>query len=279
MPTMLRAAAPARSERGASRIAVGLALVFPFLVAGGIIAWKQFTTGCVTLNEDTIGAPSFGAPPCPFVSDDLIYFMEMRTDAGPIRLALDPILACDTVNNLVFLARAGFYDGIAIHRVEVTEDHAFVQIGDPTGTGRGTPGYTYTAEPPSPITRYTRGTAAMVFAGDDPTTAGSQFFIVVRDFDTLSYPAREPVNTLFGGVPDQASLDTLDRIVALPLMDGHPARDVVIHGVQVTEQRRFGEEGEETRPCAGGLQPLEGDPEGTQEPTVTPTEGDAAEVR
>lgn len=256
MPAMPGAHA-ARLERGATRVAVGLALALPFLVAGGIIAWNQLTTDCVTLNEDTIGARSFAAPPCPFVSDDFLYVMEMRTDAGPIRLALDPILACDTVNNLVFLARAGFYDGITIHKVEATDDHAFVQIGDPTGTGRGTPGYTYTAEPASPITRYTRGTAAMVFSGDDPATAGSQFFIVVRDFEALSYPAREPVNTLFGGVAEQASIETLDRIVALPQMDGRPARDVVIHDVSVTEQRRFGEEGEETRPCAEGIQPPE----------------------
>lgn len=232
------------------RVGVGLALALPFVVAGVLIAWSQLGGSCTELGDVEPGQRTFAKPPCPMVSDDFVYRLDLETTQGPLRVVVDPILACQSVNTLVFLTRAGFYDGMTIHKVEVTEDHGFVQMGDPTGTGRGNAGFTYTAEPPSPVTRYTRGTASMVFAGGDPSTASSQFFIVIDDYDELSYPARTPVNTLVGAASDPESLRTLDLIAAVPRDGDRPLTDIVIEEASVSEQRRFGEEGDPAVPCA-----------------------------
>ena len=80
--------------------------------------------------------------------------------------------APNTVNNFVFLSREGFYNGVIFHRI--MKDF-MVQTGDPTGTGRGDPGYKFADELTGPQT-YTKGTLAMANAG--PNTQGSQFFIV-----------------------------------------------------------------------------------------------------
>jgi cyclophilin family peptidyl-prolyl cis-trans isomerase len=237
---------------GPSRVTIGFALALPFIVFASLLVWSQLGPDCTDLESVEPGTLVFAQPPCPMVSDDFVYRMDMETTAGPLRIVLDPILACDTVNNLVFLTKVGFYDGIRIHKVEVTEDHAFVQIGDRSGTGRGTAGYTYTGEAPSPITRYVRGTAAMVFAGDDPATASSQFFVVIDDYKELSYPARQPVNTLFGGTQEPESLRTLDIIRSMPRDGDRPVEDIVIERATISEQRRFGEEGDPVVPCAFG---------------------------
>ena len=80
-----------------------------------------------------------------------------------------------TVNNFVFLAREGFYDGVIFHRVI---PGFMIQGGDPTGTGTGGPGYKFRDEPVNKP--YTRGTLAMANAG--PNTNGSQFFVMHADY-------------------------------------------------------------------------------------------------
>jgi cyclophilin family peptidyl-prolyl cis-trans isomerase len=230
----------ARTTDGPNRILLGIILGLPFLVTGAYLAWNEVSApSCARYEPSLVGRKTFEAPPCMMTDDDHIYYADFDTDAGHIRFALDPILAPRSANNIVFLARVGFYDGQRVSRIEATPDHAFVQFGDPTGTGRGNAGYTYEAELPSPITRYTRGSVAMVYAGDDPTTAGSQFFIVVRDYAALSYPARQPVNTLLGVVLDEKSIATLDAIAAVPTMDGTPATPILIRHVTITAQERF----------------------------------------
>jgi cyclophilin family peptidyl-prolyl cis-trans isomerase len=111
----------------------------------------------------------------------------------------DPI----TVNNFVFLAQQGFYNGVVFHRII---KGFMAQTGDPTGTGSGGPGYKF---PDEPVTRsYSRGTLAMANAG--PNTNGSQFFIVDQDQRTL------PKNyTIFGQVT--GGMDTLDKIMSTPV--------------------------------------------------------------
>ena len=99
-------------------------------------------------------------------------------------IRLDPRRAPRTVNNFVFLAREGFYDGLTFHRVV----RGFViQGGDPEGDGRGGPGYTFADELPDD--GYPPGSVAMANAG--PGTNGSQFFIVTGDASVLPnyYPA------------------------------------------------------------------------------------------
>jgi len=105
---------------------------------------------------------------------DRRYRATISTDRGEIVIALDPARAPRSVNNFVFLARDGFYDGLTFHRVV---DGFVIQGGDPEGTGRGGPGYTWPDEPVQG--EYIAGAVAMANAG--PNTNGSQFFICTVD--------------------------------------------------------------------------------------------------
>lgn len=114
------------------------------------------------------------------------YKVTLKTNKGDIKLELNPAEAPMTVNNFVTLARDGFYDGVTFHRVV---PGFVIQGGDPTGTGRGGPGYQFKDEP---VKRpYRAGTVAMANAG--PNTNGSQFFICLEDQGGLP-----PNYTIFG---------------------------------------------------------------------------------
>ncbi len=100
------------------------------------------------------------------------YMAEIETNKGIIELELYPNHAPKTVNNFVFLAGKGFYDGMSFHRVI---SNFMIQGGDPTGTGAGGPGYSFEDEvADNPLTHET-GVISMANAG--PNTNGSQFFI------------------------------------------------------------------------------------------------------
>jgi len=241
--------AGARPRRdGPSRLAMAIAALIPFLLAGAAVLYNEIDRpACITPADVEPGQKAFEAPPCMSIDPDSLYFAALYTSHGRIAIQLDPRLDAESVNNFVFLARAGFYDGSPFHRVDVTDAHAFIQGGDPGGTGRGTPGYTYEADLPSPIMRYVRGVVAMAYANDDPSTAGSQFFIVVREYEELSYPAREPVNAFFGFIGDAESLATLDRIIEVPTdEDARPLEPVTIERVEIAEEPSF--EGSEPPP-------------------------------
>jgi len=109
------------------------------------------------------------------VTDDTRrYTATISTDRGEIVIALDPSRAPRTVNNFVFLAKDGFYDGLVFHRVV---DDFVIQGGDPEGSGRGGPGYRFDDEPVQG--EYVAGAVAMANSG--PNTNGSQFFICTVD--------------------------------------------------------------------------------------------------
>ena len=102
------------------------------------------------------------------------YTATMKTNFGDIVIQLFPKDAPLAVNNFVFLARQGYYDGVKFHRV--MKDF-MIQSGDPTGTGTGGPGYKFADEK---VTRdYIAGTLAMANSG--PNTNSSQFFITLAD--------------------------------------------------------------------------------------------------
>ena len=102
------------------------------------------------------------------------YTATITTDRGDIVIALDPSKAPRSVNNFVFLARDGFYDGVTFHRVV---DDFVIQGGDPEGSGSGGPGYRFEDEPVQG--EYIPGAVAMANSG--PNTNGSQFFICTVD--------------------------------------------------------------------------------------------------
>ncbi|NIA28764.1 MAG: peptidylprolyl isomerase [Actinobacteria bacterium] len=119
-----------------------------------------------------------------------IYLATMETEKGTIELELYPKHASHTVNNFVFLAGEGFYDNLIFHRVI---DNFMIQGGDPTGTGRGGPGYTFEDELKDNSLIHEAKAISMANAG--PDTNGSQFFIT-----HLPQPHLNGVHTVFGKV-------------------------------------------------------------------------------
>ncbi|HKF78534.1 MAG TPA: peptidylprolyl isomerase [Candidatus Dormibacteraeota bacterium] len=102
------------------------------------------------------------------------YEATIGTDRGDIVIDLHLDRAPRTVNNFVFLAREGFYDGLTFHRVV---DDFVIQGGCPEGSGRGNPGYRFADEPV--VGEYVAGAVAMANSG--PDSNGSQFFICTVD--------------------------------------------------------------------------------------------------
>jgi cyclophilin family peptidyl-prolyl cis-trans isomerase len=146
------------------------------------------------------GRKTYTAPPPMTINTNQHYTATIDTEKGTIVMDLDPALAPQTVNNFVFLAKDGFYDGLLWHRV--VPDFV-VQGGDPQGTGAGGPGYKFNDELP-PKGQYTAGCVAMANSG--PNTNGSQFFICTAD-DTLKL---SPLYNLFGYV--KSGLDVAQKI-------------------------------------------------------------------
>lgn len=117
-------------------------------------------------------AKQFSAPPAMTIDTSKNYSATFDTSRGKIVCDLFPDAAPKTVNNFVFLAREGFYDGTVFHRVIAD---FMVQGGDPTGTGRGGPGYRFEDETKGNPHKHQAGSLSMANAG--PNTNGSQFFI------------------------------------------------------------------------------------------------------
>lgn len=132
----------------------------------------------------------YSAPPPMTIDPNKSYTATFETSRGTIVCDLFAKEAPVTVNNFVFLAREGFYDGTTFHRV--IQDF-MIQGGDPTGTGRGGPGYRFQDEFAGNPHRHQLGSLSMANAG--PNTNGSQFFITHIVTDWL-----DGKHTIFGQV-------------------------------------------------------------------------------
>lgn len=119
-----------------------------------------------------MAAKQWSTPPEMQIDPAKTYQVIMDTTKGEIELELYPEHAPKTVNNFVFLAKEGFYDGITFHRV--IKDF-MIQGGDPTGSGSGGPGYRFEDELSGNPLTHERCVISMANAG--PNTNGSQFFI------------------------------------------------------------------------------------------------------
>ena len=166
----------------------------------------------------------FDNPPEMVIDTARSYSAEMVTSMGSMTIHLDPARAPKTVNNFVFLAQQGYFDGVIFHRVI---NGFVVQGGDPTGTGRGGPGYSFEDELPQPG-RYELGSLVMANAG--PDTNGSQFFVVTGS----SGVGLPPAYALFGKVIKGVEVATAIQEVQTGPGD-RPVEDVVIESVTVTE--------------------------------------------
>ena len=130
-------------------------------------------TSCATAPSET--APTkkpmtYSAPPPMTIDTSKQYTATIETEKGNLVLELFAKDVPVTVNNFVFLAREGFYDGTTFHRVI---PDFMAQGGDPTGTGTGGPGYSFADE----FTKHSHVTGALSMANSGPNTNGSQFFI------------------------------------------------------------------------------------------------------
>ncbi len=130
------------------------------------------------------------------------YLARMETDKGLIELELYADKAPKTVNNFVFLAREGFYDGLIFHRVI---DDFMIQGGCPEGSGRGGPGYKWPDEKSALAIKHDVGVISMANAG--PNTNGSQFFITHIDTDWLNGK-----HAVFGKVTSDDSQQVVNAI-------------------------------------------------------------------
>jgi cyclophilin family peptidyl-prolyl cis-trans isomerase len=165
----------------------------------------------------------WSSPPPMTIDQNKQYIATIKTNYGEIVLELFPKDAPVTVNNFVFLARQGFYNGVKFHRVV---KGFVIQGGDPTGTGSGGPGYRFADEK---ITKdYVAGTLAMANAGAN--TNGSQFFITLVDLRG-SLPKKY---TIFGQVT--SGFDVVQKIGDVPVQDSSPIKDVLIDSITIEEK-------------------------------------------
>jgi len=164
----------------------------------------------------------------------------LHTNQGDIRISLFPNHAPKTVANFVELADGSkqysernasggtsgpFYDGSVFHRVI---DGFMIQGGDPTGTGRGGPGYKF-ADEFHPELQFNKP-YLLAMANSGPNTNGSQFFITVGPTTWLNFK-----HTIFGEVADQESRNVVDQIARTETKAGdRPAKDVVIERVSIS---------------------------------------------
>jgi peptidyl-prolyl cis-trans isomerase B (cyclophilin B) len=145
---------------------------------------------------------TYSAPPEMKIDPAKKYTVVIDTNRGKITLDLFPNDAPKTVNNFVFLAREGFYNGIKFHRVI---PDFMVQTGDPEGSGRGGPGYKFGDEVGPGKPKHKAGSLSMANAG--PGTNGSQFFITHVATDWL-----DGKHTVFGQVRGKADQDVVNAI-------------------------------------------------------------------
>ncbi len=151
------------------------------------------------------------------------YSATFKTDKGDIKVKLFASKVPNTVNNFVFLAGEGYYDDTIFHRVI---NDFMVQGGDPTGTGRGGPGYSFRDEFDPTLKHDKPGILSMANAG--PNTNGSQFFIT-----HLPTPWLDNKHTVFGEV-----IDGLDVLLSIPVRDpmmvNSPA--IKLHTIEISEE-------------------------------------------
>ena len=141
---------------------------------------------------------TYSAPPPMTIDTSKQYTATIETEKGELVLELFASDVPVTVNNFVFLARDGFYNGITFHRVI---PGFMAQGGDPTGTGTGTPGYSFADE----FTEHTHITGALSMANSGPNTNGCQFFITYTP-----QPHLDGKHTVFGQLIE--GTDVLEKI-------------------------------------------------------------------
>jgi cyclophilin family peptidyl-prolyl cis-trans isomerase len=187
------------------RATVTLVILAVIAACGQQAAQQQpKTEGRPLANVPPAGrANYYKAPPAMTIDTKKTYSATISTSKGDIVVSLDANAAPQTVNNFVFLANQGFYDGLKFHRVVAD---FVIQGGDPTGAGGGGPGYTIPAEIKLP---HVEGAIAMARTSDEVNpkrdSSGSQFYITLA-----AQPDLDGKYTAFGKVT--SGMDVVKKI-------------------------------------------------------------------
>ncbi|MBD2869840.1 peptidylprolyl isomerase [Paenibacillus arenilitoris] len=175
---------------------------------------------------DAVKTMSWSKMPEMTIDLDKTYKAKFRTSKGDFTVLLFADEAPVTVNNFVFLAREGFYEGLTFHRII---EKFMIQSGDPQGNGTGTPGYSIPDELDTDR-KYEEGIVAMANLSK-PNSGGSQFFICTgEDAENLN---REPNYTIFGKV--ESGMDIVMEIAKTPVKDNKPSERVIIESIAIAE--------------------------------------------
>ncbi len=169
-------------------------------------------------------AKTYKSPPPMIIDPGKSYVATFHTERGDFKVQLFAAEAPQTVNNFVFLAREGFYDGTTFHRVI---NNFMVQGGCPLGTGTGGPGYRFNDEPGAMALKHdSPGILSMANAGAN--TNGSQFFITHSPT-----PHLDGRHAVFGKVTE-----SLDVVMSIRLRDpgSDPQPGDRLNSVEITEQ-------------------------------------------
>ncbi len=174
--------------------------------------------------ETTDTPKQYSTPPVMQLTEGVDYKAVLHTSKGDITLDLFEQESPATVNNFVFLAKEGFYNGTIFHRVI---SDFMIQGGDPTGTGRGGPGYAFADE--FNEVSLVRGSLAMANSG--PNTNGSQFFIVTAE----ATPWLDGMHTNFGTITE--GMEIVAAIEGSQTDSGDkPLEDIVITSAEIIEE-------------------------------------------
>lgn len=178
-------------------IVMAIALIGPLALSGNPVAVAPtpsvppptvatpFTTTSARVEK-----PAWAMPPPMEIDASKTYHATIETTKGTVKVELAAKDAPKTVNNFVFLAKQGFYDGLSFHRVI---DNFMAQGGDPNGDGTGGPGYKFEDE----FSSLKHDPGALSMANSGPGTNGSQFFIM-----TGSAPFLDGKHSVFGKVTE-----------------------------------------------------------------------------
>ena len=186
---------------------MGMSPVRSLLISGLLIALLLLCAGCTQstsagkTESTTLSSAATAAPTVSSLSGKNV---RLETTMGNITIALDPDMPI-TAGNFETLVQKGYYNGVIFHRVI---NGFMIQGGDPTGTGRGGPGYTIQDEFTS-HNKNGRGAVAMANTGQ-PNSGGSQFFINLVDNSALQGNTFDNNYPVFGNVID--GMDVVDAI-------------------------------------------------------------------
>ena len=173
------------------------------------------------------GRATYSSPPQMSLDSSSDYAADFRTNYGNFRVRLLSSQTPITVNNFVFLAQQGYYDGLIFHRVI---ENFMIQGGDPTGNGTGGPGYAFQDEIVPGLVFDAPGKLAMANSG--PGTNGSQFLIT-----TVPTPHLNGNHTIFGVVAEgQAVVDAISSVNVGPR--DNPLQQVIIERIDIIQSPR-----------------------------------------